>query len=77
VCGPFLGAACNVPDETKGSHAHGLQVSVSSRCQSRTGRQCGVVAAPAGDLERRAKDLGAHKFSHGELQSCVFCDRRG
>ena len=66
----------NVPDETEGSHAHRLQISVSVCCQLCAPTQCGVDAAPACDLERRAEDLGAHKFSHGELQSCEFCDRR-
>jgi hypothetical protein len=35
------------------------------------------VAAPACDLERRAEDLGAYKFSHGGGCSGGFCDWRG
>lgn len=31
---------------------------------------------PARDLERRAENLGAHKFSHGEGWSRGICDRR-
>jgi hypothetical protein len=35
------------------------------------------VAAPACDLERRAEDLGAYKFSHGGGCSGGVCDWRG
>ena len=34
------------------------------------------VAAPAGNLERRAKNLGAHEFSHGEVWVGGDCDGR-
>jgi hypothetical protein len=35
------------------------------------------IAAPARDLERRAENLGAHKFSHGERWMRRVCDGRG
>jgi hypothetical protein len=35
------------------------------------------IAAPARDFKRRAENLGAHKFSHGGVRWCEFCDRRG
>jgi hypothetical protein len=31
-----------VPDETKGAHAHGLQVGVPGQCQWSQEKQCGV-----------------------------------
>jgi hypothetical protein len=37
----FLGCS-NIPDETKGSHTNGLQVSVPSRRQSHPLSECGV-----------------------------------
>jgi hypothetical protein len=34
------------------------------------------IAAPACDLEGRAENLGANKFSHGEGRIYLVCDRR-
>ena len=80
---PYSKTRRHVPNQTKRSHAHRLEVRVSAgidmlifapRRLSVCGQRGeGGGAVPGGDLERSSKDLGSYEFSHG-VAVAAACD---
>ena len=68
----FSEASIVVPDQTKGTHANRLKISVPGLCEPRCGKERRTregIILPAGNLEGGTKDLGAYKFCHGDRKS--------
>lgn len=61
-----IGSGSSIPDQSKGTHAHRLQVRVSDQqSDDRLSiRRCARGPVPAGDLEGGPKDLGPYEFRH-------------